>query len=207
VVAVSVGQPRRVRAGEREVVTGIWKAPVPGPVAVTRTGLAGDGQADLEAHGGPDKAVYAYAEQDYAWWSAELGRPLEPGMFGENLTVRGLDLQGARIGEQWHVGTVLLEVAQPRIPCYKLGLRFDDPAMPRRFARALRPGAYLRVREPGALAAGDAVTVLDRPDHDVTIGLVAAAYHRDRSLAPRLAEAPQLPAGWVEWASSLRTPA
>jgi len=107
------------------------------------------------------------------------------------------------IGERWAVGSAVLEVTQPRIPCYKLGIRMDDPRFPRRFAPAGRPGAYLRIVVPGRVAAGDPIRFLSRPDHGVTVGLVERAYHADRSLVPRLLEAPQLPTSWVDWAAHL----
>ena len=155
-VAVSTGGPRQVavRRG-RPFMSAISKEPVAGRVAAGPEGLDGDEQADLRVHGGPDKAVYAYAEEDTAWWEAELGRPLGPGAFGENLTVAGLDVTGAVIGERWRVGTTELEVCQPRQPCSKLGIRFGDPRMVKRFAQVARPGAYLRVLVPGQLGAGD----------------------------------------------------
>jgi MOSC domain-containing protein YiiM len=128
--------------------------------------------ADRSVHGGPDKAVYAYAAEDLAWWAEALDRPVQPGTFGENLTTVGMDLAGAVVGERWAVGTTVLEVTQPRIPCYKLGIRMGDPQFPRRFAAAGRPGAYLRIIDGGAIAAGDTIRVISRPTHDVTVGLI-----------------------------------
>ena len=116
--------------------------------------LAGDDQADRRVHGGPDKAVYAYASEDAAWWAAELDREIPPGMFGENLTTEGVDVSGAVIGERWRIGTVELEVCQPRLPCAKLGTRFGDLKMVRRFGEASRPGAYLRIVTRGRARRG-----------------------------------------------------
>jgi MOSC domain-containing protein YiiM len=200
-VAVSTGRPRQVgvRRG-RPLMSAIFKAPVAGRVAAGPEGLDGDQQADLRVHGGPDKAVYAYAEEDTAWWAAELGRPLGPGAFGENLTVAGLDVTGAVVGERWRVGTTELEVCQPRQPCSKLGIRFGDPRMVKRFAQVARPGAYLRVLVPGDLAAGDPVEVVSRPPHDICVGLVfRAIMHEDDGLAARAAEAPELPPALAAW--------
>ena len=180
-------------------MSGIAKAPVAGPVAVGPLGLEGDEQADLRVHGGPDKAVYAYAVEDIRWWEAELGRPLPPGMFGENLTVEGIDVTGAVIGERWLVGSAELEVCQPRLPCFKLGLRFGDPLMVKRFASALRPGAYLRVIAPGDLAAGDEIEVTDRPVHGVDIALVARALLGDDAVLARAAQARALPPPLAAW--------
>src|SRR3954471_9195861 len=155
-VSVNVGQPRQVavRRG-RPLMSAIWKAPVEGRVRVANHHVDGDRQADLRGHGGPDKAVYAYAAEDTAWWEPPLGRALEPGAFGENLTVEGLDVTGARIGERGRVGAAELEVSQPRLPCAKLGLRFGDGTMVKRFAEAGRPGAYFRVVVEGEIGAGD----------------------------------------------------
>jgi MOSC domain-containing protein YiiM len=180
-------------------MSAIAKTPVEGPVRVEGVNLAGDEQADRRVHGGPDKAVYAYAAEDTAWWSAELRRELGPGMFGENLTLSGVDVTGARIGERWRIGDVELEVCQPRLPCAKLGLRFGDPGMLKRFAVAGRPGAYLRILREGSLAAGDAVERLERPEHDVTVGLVSAAILLDETLLERAAAAPALPAELARW--------
>ena len=181
-------------------MSAIFKAPVTGRVAAGPEGLDGDEQADLRVHGGPDKAVYAYAEEDTAWWEAELGRPLGPGAFGENLTVAGLDVTGAVIGERWRVGTTELEVCQPRQPCSKLGIRFGDPRMVKRFAQVARPGAYLRVIVPGELGAGDQVEVVSRPPHDICVGLVfRAIMHDDDGLAARAATAPELPPALAAW--------
>jgi MOSC domain-containing protein YiiM len=202
VAAVNVGRPRTIDAGAVEVTTAIWKSPVTDRRQVTRLNVDGDEQADLRVHGGHDKAVYAYAAESEAWWAEELGvGEVPPGMFGENLTTSGVDVDGAVVGELWRIGTTLLQVCQPRVPCYKLALRFDDPAMPRRFAAAHRPGAYLRVLEEGELGAGDAVAVAQRPGHGVTVADVAAAYHsHDVALAARLLDVDELDDGWKEWA-------
>jgi hypothetical protein len=135
IVSVNVGEPRTVEWRGREVTTGIWKSPVSGPVRVEGVNVAGDDQADRRVHGGVDKAVYAYALEDYEWWAAALADgdgPVEltPGTFGENLTTEGIDLTGARIGDRWSVGDVVLEVSQPRQPCYKLGIRRGTTASP-----------------------------------------------------------------------------
>ncbi|MBB4660735.1 MOSC domain-containing protein [Conexibacter arvalis] len=201
-LSVNVARPEPIglRRG-RPVPSAIAKRPVEGRVRVEGVNVAGDDQADRIAHGGPDKAVYAYAREDADWWAGELGREIPHGMFGENLTTTGVDCTNAVIGEQWRIGTVLLEVCQPRVPCFKLGLRFDDPQMLKRFAQASRPGAYLRIVEEGELGAGDAVELLDRPDHGVTIRLVSDAMLLDEELLPRTLAAPQLPErlrGWIE---------
>ena len=149
VLSVNVAQIREIPHQGRMVPTGIWKLPVEGRVAVRGVNIEGDEQADRAVHGGPHKAVYAYAREDIDWWQDELGRELPNGVFGENLTVRDLDLGAALIGERWRVGSAVLEVSEPRFPCWKLGVRFDDPKMLKRFAAARRPGTYLRIAEEG----------------------------------------------------------
>jgi MOSC domain-containing protein YiiM len=198
VLSVNVAQIREIPRQGRMVPTGIWKLPVEGRVAVRGVNIEGDEQADRAVHGGPHKAVYAYAREDIDWWQDELGRELPNGVFGENLTVRGLDLGAALIGERWRVGSAVLEVSEPRFPCWKLGVRFDDPKMLKRFAAARRPGAYLRIAEEGELQAGDSVEVISRPDHDLTIAAFAHAFLGDRSQLGRLL-IPEVSQGWREW--------
>ena len=199
-LSVNVGRARTVKRRGRDVPTGIWKAPVEGRVAARATNLDGDEQGDRRDHGGPDQAVYAYAREDYEWWEGELGRPLAPGTFGENLTLRGVDVSGARIGERWTIGATVLEVASARIPCWKLGVRMDDPGFVKRFGAAGRPGAYLRVVREGEIAAGDGVEVTSRPRHDVDTALMSRVYLHDRSRAGELLEADALPRRWRSWA-------
>ena len=200
VLSVNVGRPQQisVRRG-RPLMSAIGKAPVEGRVRVSGVNVAGDDQADRRVHGGPDKAVYAYASEDRAWWSQQLDRVLPPGMFGENLSTEGVDVSGAIVGEHWRIGTVELEVCQPRLPCAKLGLRFGDPLMVRRFGEAARPGAYLRIVREGELAAGDPVEVVDVPSHGVSVRDVFTAILLDESGLARAAAAPELPAGLAEW--------
>jgi MOSC domain-containing protein YiiM len=193
-ISVNVGLPKVVDTGSREVETAIWKHPVEGRVKVRGVNLDGDRQADLSVHGGSDKAVYAYAIEETRLWEEELGRDLGPGAFGENLTTEGVDVSGAVLGERWRIGTTLLEVVQPRLPCFKLGLRMGDPAFLRRFAQASRPGAYLKIVEEGELGVGDGIEVDlgRRPDHGVSVRLVSDAILVDHGLVPRAREAPQL---------------
>lgn len=151
--------------------TAIDKRPVDGRVAVHHLGVQGDQQVDTESHGGPDKAVYAYAREDLDWWSAELGRPLTNGCFGENLTTSGLDVTGAVIGERWEIGEdgLVVEVAMPRIPCRTFQGWMGEPRWVKRFFDHGAPGAYLRVVSEGTVAAGDEIHVVERPDHGVTV--------------------------------------
>ena len=160
-MSVNVGTPRTTEWHGRQVTSGIWKAPVDGRIAVRGVNLDGDDQADRRVHGGERKAVYAYASEDYAWWAGELGlaEPLPAATFGENLTTAGLVLEACRVGEQWTVGDTVLEVVQPRFPCFKLGMRMGDAGFKDRFAAASRPGVYLRIVTAGTIGAGDAITV------------------------------------------------
>jgi MOSC domain-containing protein YiiM len=199
VLSVNVAEIREIPRGGEMVRTGIWKVPVAGRVAVRGVNVEGDEQADRSVHGGPDKALYAYAREDTDWWEGELRRELPHGVFGENLTLRGVDVTGARIGERWRIGSVLLEVSEPRFPCWKLGARFGDPRMLKRFAAARRPGAYLRIIEEGELAAGDAVEIVERPGHDLTIAAFAHAYLEDRAALTRLLEVPAVSEAWQGW--------
>jgi MOSC domain-containing protein YiiM len=198
--SVNIGAVERVPYRGRVETTGIFKQPTDQPVTVTIDRFGDDVQADLESHGGPDRVGYAYAEEDLQWWADTLDRPVPPGSMGENLTVSGLDVTNAVIGEQWQVGTTVFAVAGLRTPCFKLGIRMGKPGFSRQFTSARRPGAYLRVLTPGVVSVGDRIDVLSRPDHGVTMALLADAYHRDPSLVVRLLDAPELADGWREWA-------
>jgi MOSC domain-containing protein YiiM len=196
VLSVNIARPRPIPYRGKQVMTGIFKEPVSGRVTVRGTTLDGDVQANLKVHGGFDKAVYAYAREDYAWWETELEKALEPGTFGENLTTAGLKLNDALVGERWRVGTAVLEVSEPRFPCFKLGHRMGTQRFVKRFAHARRTGSYLRIIEAGELGAGDSIDLIARPDHGVTIGLFAEAYLGDRARLEEVLEADQLSADW-----------
>jgi MOSC domain-containing protein YiiM len=206
VESVNVGGRRRVDWAGRVVETAIWKQPVHGRINATGVNLAGDDQADRRVHGGPDKAIYAYATDDYEWWSQQLGRELGPGTFGENLTVSGIDLAGALVGEQWRIGTTMLEVTQPRLPCFKLGIRMRDSGFVDRFEQAQRFGTYLRIIEDGTLAAGDAIEVIGRPGHGLTITDLGKASPRPGvEMIERILAVPEVPDSWREWAERARS--
>src|SRR6266567_2399491 len=162
VLSVNVGTVREFEYGGRPAKSAIWKSPAVGRITARGVNLAGDDQADRRAHGGPDKAVYAYAVEDVRWWEQEIGRALAAGEFGENLTTEGIDPNQALVGERWQIGTTVLEVSEPRIPCWRLGVRMNDKMFPRRFTEALRPGAYLRIVVEGDVGAGDEIRVVDR---------------------------------------------
>jgi len=205
VLSVNVGGVRTVEVGDRTITTAIWKSPVQGRVAVAGVNLSGDDQADRSVHGGDDKAVYAYAWEDSLWWREELGRELVPGNFGENLTLEGVPVAEAVVGERWRVGSALLEVSEPRFPCFKLGIRMGDPRFVKRFAAARRPGTYLRIVTAGDVGAGDRIELADRPAGSLTIAEFTEAYLGDHSLAPRLLESPHVAERWKAWAAKRGT--
>jgi MOSC domain-containing protein YiiM len=202
-LSVNVAEVREIPRHGEMIETGIWKFPVEGRVAVRGVNVDGDRQADLRVHGGEFQALYAYAREDYEWWEGELGRDMPPGTFGENLTVEALDLTGALVGERWRIGSVVLEASLPRIPCFKLAHKMEDPSFIKRFAQARRPGTYLRVVEEGELGAGDTIEVLGRPAHGISIGLLNEIKLHDRSLASKVLDAKdELPDGWLEWVAA-----
>lgn len=203
IVSVNVGKPRTVEFRDHTVSTGIDKIPVEGPVMVEGVNLVGDDQADRRVHGGVHKAVYAYASEDYEWWSGQLGRVLTPGMFGENLTTAGIDIGAAVVGQHWRIGDVVLEVSEPRMPCYKLGIRMEDPEFPALFSPADRPGSYLRIVEAGSLASGDGIEIGTPPEHGLTVGDISRIHDRDHHEAGRLLQAAQLSDPWKGWARNV----
>ena len=194
-LSVNVGSVRTIEWRGREVTTGIWKHPASGRIGLRGVNLIGDDQADRTVHGGPDKAVYAYAREDYDYWRDDEAVETAPGLFGENLTTDGLDLTHAVIGERWSVGSTVLEIAQPRLPCFKLGIRLNDPRFPKRFMAVTRMGAYLRIVVEGDVGAGDEVRVMQRPSHGVTLGDMVEALESPRKAAA-LRVVPHLPEFW-----------
>jgi MOSC domain-containing protein YiiM len=194
VVSVNVGRPRLVGFETTSLPeTAIEKRPVEGPVRITTYGVEGNACADTRNHGDEFMRVYAYAQEDYRWWEAELGATLPPGHFAEQLTTEGIDLNGAIVGETWRVGTAVLQIAHVRIPCltfkgWMAHTGHDPTAWVRRFALAGRPGPYFRVLEEGAVTAGDSIEVLDRPDHQVTVATMFRALLLEPRLLPALLE-------------------
>jgi MOSC domain-containing protein YiiM len=203
VVSVNVGGIRKFEYRGHPAQSAIWKSPVSGRIAARGVNLEGDRQADREAHGGFDKAVYAYAVEDERWWAREIGRPLSSGEFGENLTTERIEINDALVGERWRIGSAVFEVSEPRIPCWRLGVRMNDEMFPRLFTKAMRPGSYLRIIVEGEVGAGDDISVVERPDHDLTIRDVFRIYTRDRREVARLLAIPQLSASWRGWAEHL----
>src|SRR5438874_3538129 len=203
VLCVNVGSVREFEYNGRPAKSAIWKSAAVGRIAARGVKLAGDEQADRQAHGGPDKALYAYAVEDARWWEQQIGRALAYGEFGENLTTHGIDVNDALVGERWQIGTIVLEVSEPRIPCWRLGVRMNDKMFPRRFTEALRPGVYFRMAGEGDVGAGDEIRVVERPDHDLTVPDVFRIYTRDRAEVERLLAVPRMSESWRRWADDL----
>jgi MOSC domain-containing protein YiiM len=200
IVSVNVGRPRTVTWRGRSVTTAIFKDPVPGRVRVRQLNLEGDGQADLSVHGGRDKAVYAYSAEHYADWRRELADLELPwGMFGENLTVEGLREDEVCVGDRLRFGAAEGVVTQPRLPCYKLGVRFSRDDIVKRFLASGRTGFYLAVTREGDVGVGDPVEVLARDPQGITVGDVTQLYIRDKRNVEKLRRAIRvaaLPEGW-----------
>jgi MOSC domain-containing protein YiiM len=200
VVSVNVGLPRTVHWNGRDVTTGIFKEPVAGRIAVRRLNLDGDGQADLAVHGGPQKAVYAYPIEHYAYWQEQLEEELPFGVFGENLTVEGLPLEGEiAVGDRLRIGTTELVVTQPRVPCYKLWVRFGRKDMVKRFLASGRTGYYLAVQAEGDVGAGDPIQMLARHPAGIAVSEITRVFARDRDdleTVERLVALDALPDDW-----------
>jgi len=202
-LSVNIGKPRP-NPWKPVAQTGIDKRPVSGPVMVTApgpkgtgaVGLAGDRVYDVAHHGGPDQSVYAYAREDLDDWAAELGRTLDNGVFGENLTTLGVAVNDALIGERWRIGDdVVLEVCCPRIPCGTFQGWMERDGWIKRFTKAAKAGAYLRVISPGLIRPGDPVAIEHRPAHDVTVAVTFRALTTEPELLPRLLAADAMPDG------------
>jgi MOSC domain-containing protein YiiM len=202
VETVAVAQPRVVRWQGRDVRTSIFKSPVEGPVRVVRHNLEGDRQSDPTVHGGEYKAVYTYSAEHYDFWEGALGRELEPANFGENLTIREFDEGAVSIGDVFRVGEAELEAIAPRLPCYKLGIRFGDPHMVQKFAESGRWGIYFRVVEEGFLSAGDAMERIHADPEGLPVSEIARVYLFDRENSKaieRLAGHERLDPAWREY--------
>lgn len=209
VVSVNVGLPTDLVINGRERKTGIFKQPQDGRVPVRGVTVGDDVQMETKHHGGTYKAVYAYAAEDYAWWSGELGVDLGPGTFGENITTQGLDLTNALIGERWRVGTAVIEISDPRLPCSTLASRMRQlgvKSFAKRFAAARRFGPYFLIFEEGDVAAGDEIEVIHRPDHGVTHTEIAdLCYSKDLRRAEEVAIAFPREEQRADWLSYVRS--
>ena len=205
-ISVNVGLPRDVAWHGRHVTTGIFKQPIEGRIALTSLNLAGDRQADLSVHGGPDKAVYCYPIEHYDYWKAELpGRELPLAVFGENFTTSGMTEDSVHIGDRFAIGSAEVVVTQPRLPCYKLGVRFESDLMVKRFLASGRSGFYLAVRREGQVGAGDDIRVITRdanavPVSEITRLYVAKRYTPDDlDSARRAVQVTALPESWKDY--------
>ena len=199
-VSLNVGLPQEVESHGKIVRTSIFKKPVSTRVGVNRLNLEGDEQSDLTVHGGLDKAVYVYPSEHYAFWRGEFpGMDLPWGMFGENFTTEGLSEKTVRIGDSFRIGSAEFMVTEPRMPCFRLGIRFGRPDIIKRFLQSGRTGFYFRVQQEGEVAAGDAIEGLGRDAHGVTVADVVSAY-ADREtktdVLRQLSELPVLPEDW-----------
>jgi len=200
VLSVNIGALEHVEHNGRDVETGIFKMPTTERQQVSGIHVGDDLQADTDAHGGEHKAIYAYAAEDYAWWSERLDQELNLGFFGENLTTTGVDVSGALVGDRWTIGTTVLEVSEPRIPCFKLTIRAGIPRFQQTFARADRPGAYFRIVKEGQLIVGDDIAV-ERTTHDsISVANISIIYHRERERAGALEHVRGLSEPWKRWA-------
>jgi len=204
VISVNVGLPRDVGWQGGTATTAIYKQPIDGRVKVRSLNLEGDRQADLSVHGGPDKAVYGYPAEHYPFWRAEFpGIEMAYGMFGENFTVEGLLEDEIHIGDRLHIGTAEFQVTQPRLPCYKLGIKFGRQDIIPRFLKSLRSGFYLAVLQEGEVAAGDAIEVVSRTSGNITVADVVRIYadrqNRNLDLVNRALYTEALPASWRDY--------
>jgi len=203
VTAVSVGLPREVAWRGRTVRTSIFKEPIAGPILVERLNLTGDRQSDLTVHGGAEKAVYVYPSEHYEFWRQKLGiADLPWGSFGENLTTEGLDEATIQIGDQLKIGTASFTVTQPRMPCYKLALRFDRLEMVKLFLQSGRTGFYLSVMQEGELRAGDTISLKREGDSTLAVADVTTLYTQDavnQELLERATQVTALPEAWREY--------
>ena len=184
--------------------TGIDKRPIFGAVRFENEQVHGDVIGDKNAHGGYDQAVYAYAREDADWWEQEIALTIDNGRFGENLTTQGVDVSEAVIGERWKIGSVILEVSQPRIPCRSFAGFWKRPTLIKEFMAAGRPGTYLRIIQEGEITAGDAIEIIHLPSHGITIADVYAAKNGERSKAEEISHVQELSTEYQEWAQSLR---
>ena len=202
-LSVNVGLPREIEWKGKIVRTSIFKAPVPGRVRVAKLNLEGDQQSDLSVHGGVDKAVYAYPSEHYPFWRQQLpGMDLPWGAFGENITTEGLLEETLNIGDRFRVGSAEFIVTQPRMPCFKLGIRFNRSDMVKRFLQSSRTGFYFAVLKEGEVAAGDSIELLEKDEHNIPVADVVNLYRRDatnQDLLRRVSELPSLPKSWRDY--------
>jgi len=183
--------------------TGIDKRSVSGPIEFKNNGVAGDRIIDTNVHGGYDQAVYAYAKEDALWWEKEIGEEIPAGRFGENLTTEGIDVNAALVGEQWKIGSVILEVSQPRIPCRVFAGFWKRATLIKDFTQAGRPGAYLRIIQEGTAQAGDLIEVIFKPNHAISVKDLFSAKSGERSKINEIKVVPQLSTEFKEWSEKI----
>ncbi len=203
---LSVNIAKQIHTGEwtgSEGRTGIDKEPVSGPVELKDNCVAGDSVIDRKAHGGYDKAVYAYSIEDAKWWEGVIGRELRNGSFGENLTVQGIELNSSLIGERWSVGSCILEVSEPRIPCRVFAGFWDRPTLIKEFTDARRSGTYLRIIEEGKVSAGDEIKVISKPDHEISVLDIFEAKAGNRDKIQEIIKVRELSEKYLEWAKKI----
>ena len=203
---ISINIAKTIHTGDwtgSEGRTGIDKEPVLGPVKLENQGVAGDSVIDRKAHGGFDKAVYAYAREDAIWWEHEIGKSISAGAFGENLTTQGIDLNNCKIGERWRIGSAILEISEPRIPCRVFAGFWQRPTLIKDFTEAKRSGAYLRIIEDGVINTGDEIEVIFKPEHEITILDIFEAKSGNREKINEIAKVKELSEKYQEWAKKL----
>jgi MOSC domain-containing protein YiiM len=202
-ISVNVGLPREIEVNGKIVRTSIWKDPVQGRIRVSSLNLDGDQQSDLTVHGGIDKAAYLYPSEHYAYWRAELpGMALPWGVLGENFSAEGILEDQIRIGDRLRIGSAELIVTQPRLPCYKLGIRFNRPEIVKLFLRSKRTGLYLRVLREGDVGEGDEISFIEKQETGITITDIVSLYSTDahnQELLRRAIQVPALPQSWKEF--------
>lgn len=206
VISLNVGLPRNVEYNGERLATGIFKEPVPGPVMLRTLNLDGDRQADLSVHGGVSKAVYAYPAEHYEFWRRELPDMALPyGMFGENFTTEGLSEDTVNVGDRFRVGEAELMATEPRLPCYKLGIKFGRVDIIKRFLQSRRTGSYFAVVKEGEVKAGDEIELLSRDENEITIADITRLYAFEKEDLEGLRRAVKLPAlseSWREYFAS-----
>ena len=184
IVSINVSEKELLKNAEKIVSTGIYKKPVHGPVFIDKYGIENDTIVDVSVHGGLDQAIYIYTQDDYVWWEKELNKKLEPGIFGENLTISSLGQAPITIGDHLHIGEVILEITAPRVPCFKLAARMDDSSFAKKFVKAVRPGVYARVLQEGTVNLNDTVMRVNTKNDYATTNDVFVEWHKkDRSMA------------------------
>jgi MOSC domain-containing protein YiiM len=203
---ISVNIAKTIHAGDwtgSEGRTGIDKRPVNHAVRFENNGVAGDSVIDTKVHGGYDKAVYAYALEDTLWWQEQIGKPINHGAFGENLTIQGVDINRSIIGERWRIGSTVLEVSEPRIPCRVFAGFWQRPSLIKEFTDAKRSGTYLRIITEGEIKAGDSIEMIYRPEHQITILDIFSAKAGDREKIVEISQVTELSDKYRQWAKNL----